>query len=371
VLRIVPPNGLRIGQFNLRVEREAIMTTFLGRALGAVLALGAGAALAAPPEKLGPRELANRPDRWPAQVTMLRDMDFGGAKLAKGQKVTVLEYTGGNEVGVDAGNNQLFAIETTDCDLMDAANAAWAKLTAEQRALEPATLVEDASLWPTKVKCTAAFTLNNGKELPPGAEYDLLTIDRGGQVQLYTRDGDARLTAQLAQTDAVARARELAAVDKSKRPGRIAEALKGAALVDASGKPMKRDDLDRQQVFALYYGASWCGPCRTFSPGFVKYVNSVAAANPNLTVVLCSNDENDADMLKYMREEKMPWAAVPLKSLKQSPLLWTYLRGSIPQLTIVDRHGKVIADSWSGNTYVGPKQALAGLDRAVKSGAAK
>ena len=45
--------------------------------------------------------------------------------------------------------------------------------------------------------------------------------------------------------------------------------------------------------------------------------------------------------------------------------------GSIPQLTIVDRQGKVIADSWSGNTYVGPKQALAGLDRAVKSGAAK
>jgi len=30
----------------------------------------------------------------------------------------------------------------------------------------------------------------------------------------------------------------------------------------------------------------------------VKYINSVAAKNPKLTVVLVSNDEKDADMLK-------------------------------------------------------------------------
>jgi nucleoredoxin len=347
------------------------MNTFLRRTSCVVIALAALATAGAAPEKLELRDLANRPDRWPAQVTVGKDMQFGGgAKLTKGQKVTVVEFTGGNEVGVDAGNGQLFGIDAAECDLLEAANAAWAKLTPEQRALEPRTVIEDASLWPAKVKCTAGFRLDSGKDLPPGAEYDLVNIDRSGQVTLYTADGDAKLMAQLAQTDAVARARELAGVDKSKRPARIAAALKGR-LVDATGKPVKDDDLDGQQLFALYYGASWCGPCRAFSPGFVKYINTVAAANPKLTVVLCSNDEKDADMLKYMSEEKMPWAAVPMKSMKQSPVLWTYLRGSIPQLTIVDRHGKVIADSWSGNAYVGPKQALAGLDRALKSGAAK
>ena len=347
------------------------MNAICARALGVAVAVWAVAAGAAPPEKLDERELANRPDRWPAQITVKNNIDFGAAKLAKGQKVTVLEYTGGNEVNVDGGNNQLFAVEVAETDLLEAANAAWAKLTPEQRALEPKTVIDDASLWPAKVKCTAGFTLTTGKEIPPGAEYDLINIDRGGMVTLYTRAGDARLTASMNQTDTVARARDLAGMDKAKRPARIAEALKGATLVDAGGKPVKREDIDQQQVFALYYGASWCGPCRSFSPGFVKYVNSVAAANPKMMVVLCSNDENDADMLKYMGEEKMPWAAVPLKSLKQSPLLWTYLRGSIPQLTIVDRNGKVLADSWTGNAYVGPKQALAGLDRTLKSGAAK
>src|SRR5205823_3732094 len=149
-----------------------------------------------------------------------------------------------------------------------------------------------------------------------------------------------------------------------------AAALKGA-MVDADGKPLAKDDLEQQTVFALYYGASWCGPCRAFSPSFVKYINSVAAGNPKLTVVLVSNDEKDAEMLKYMKEEKMPWAAVPMKAMQDSALLMCYLKGSIPQLTIVDRHGKIIADSWNRNAYIGPKAALAGLDKTLKSGVAK
>ena len=44
---------------------------------------------------------------------------------------------------------------------------------------------------------------------------------------------------------------------------------------------------------------------------------------------------------------------------------------SIPQLTIVDRYGKILGDSWSGNRYVGPKVALAALDKSVKAGATK
>jgi nucleoredoxin len=156
----------------------------------------------------------------------------------------------------------------------------------------------------------------------------------------------------------------------AKRPARVAAALRDV-LVDSDGATVKKENLDEQTVYALYYGASWCGPCRSFSPGFVKYVESVAAANPKLTVVLVSNDEKDADMLKYMKDEKMPWAAVPLKAMDGSPVLMSYLRGSIPQLTIVDRYGKIIADSWSADRYVGPNAAMAGLDKTLKSGAAK
>jgi hypothetical protein len=72
-----------------------------------------------------------------------------------------------------------------------------------------------------------------------------------------------------------------------------------------------------------------------------------------------------------MTDERMPFAGVPMKAMSESAVLMTYLKGSIPQLTIVDRHGKIIADSWGKNGYIGPKAAMAGLDKALKSGAAK
>jgi nucleoredoxin len=169
------------------------------------------------------------------------------------------------------------------------------------------------------------------------------------------------------QTDAVARARELVAVAPEKRPSRIVAALKDA-MVDSDGNAAKVD-VEGSKVFALYYSASWCGPCRQFSPSLVKYVNEVAAANPKLTVVLVSSDEKDADMFKYMKEDKMPFMAVPMA--KSPSVLLGYAKGSIPQLTIVDRYGKVLADSWNGQQYIGPKVALAGLDKLLKSGAGK
>jgi nucleoredoxin len=328
------------------------------------------AVAASPPEKLQLPDLQARPDRWPEQVTIKRQLNFGNAVLAAGQKVKVIEYNGGSEIGVDAGKGELFAVDPADCDFLDAANAAWQKLTPAQRGLDPAAVIADASLWPAKVICTSAFTLNSGKEIPPGQEFELVMIEPSGLVTLWEPEGKARLNAQLSQTDAVARARDLVAIDPDKRPARVAAALK-SVMVDSDGKPLAKDDLDHQTLFALYYGASWCGPCRQFSPSFVKYINSVAADNPHLTVVLLSNDEKDADMLKYMKEENMPFAAVPIKAMRDSGLLMCYLKGSIPQLTIVDRYGKIVADSWNRNTYIGPKPALAQLDRSLKAGAAK
>lgn len=324
----------------------------------------------APPETLTLQDLQGRPDRWPAEVTIKRDLNFGDAKLTAGQKVKVLEYNGGDEVGVDAGNNQLFEIDQKDCDLLEGANAAWSKLTPDQRALDKKTVIQDMSLWPTKVRCTSGFVLNSGKEVPPNSEFELMWIQPNGGVTLWEPEGKAKLGARIEQTDAVARARELISIDPAKRPSRIASALKGV-MVDAEGKPVTKDDLDQQTVFALYYGASWCAPCRKFSPDLVKYVNSVAADNPKLTVVLMSNDEKDSEMLKYMQEEKMPFAAVPMKAMQSSPALYYYLGGGIPQLTIVDRNGKILADSIGRTGYVGPKPAMAGLDKVLKSGAAK
>ncbi len=326
-------------------------------------------ALAAPPQTLNLSDLVNHPERWPATVTLKKDFRFGGGHTAQaGQQVAVFEFNG-RQVGVDAGNDLYFGVSPNDCDLLEAANKAWALLTPDQRAVDTAMLLNDASIWPARVKCITGFTLDNGQEIDPDGEFDLLAVNRDGVV-LFSKEHQTRLIANVAQTDVIARARRQALIEPAQRPSRVADALRGV-LVNTEGKPATPDTLDTAQVFALYYGASWCGPCRQFSPGFVRFIDKVGPQNPRLVVVLISNDEEDAAMYSYMRSEKMPWPAAPLAAMKNSPILLSYTQGSIPQLAVVDRYGKLIADAYINGRYVGPKHPMGVLAKLLDTGVAR
>jgi thiol-disulfide isomerase/thioredoxin len=326
------------------------------------------AAAGAAPATLTLNDLQNHPERWPSKMTLSRDYKFnGGSSAHKGQTVQVVEVKGA-EVVVDAGKDLVFSVPIAGGDFLAAANSAWSTLTPAQRDLDASKLMADPSLWPLQVKSLNGFRLENGAELPAGSDFDLVSFNQEG-VSLFSAKYNANLGADLKDTDLIARARALLLVPASQRPSRIAAALHGN-LVDANGRSAS-PKLDETQVFALYYGASWCPPCRKFSPGFVKYIDQVAAQNPKLTVVLMSNDKVDAEMFKYMKSERMPWVAMPLARLQRTPLLLGYTKGYIPQLVIVDRSGKILADSYSGKTYVGPEAALKGLTKLVDAGAVR
>lgn len=81
-------------------------------------------------------------------------------------------------------------------------------------------------------------------------------------------------------------------------------------LVDADGKAVDVSSLDGK-VVAVYHSAHWCPPCRAFTPQLVAFAN---AHKDKLAVVFVSYDRTPADMTTYMKETKMPWAAVPYKS---------------------------------------------------------
>ena len=345
------------------------MRNFVKRVTLALLGASSIALSAAAPATLTLAELRNNPERWPSSVTLPRDIAFqGGAAVKKGQSVKVVEIEGA-EVVVDAGNGLIFGLPLAETDFVAQANGLWAKLTPEQREVTAATLANDRSLWPLKTKCSAEFRLANGATLKAGGEYEVRAVLRDS-VELYSARHNATLETTLQSTDVVAQARALAAIPTEKRPSRVAAALRGK-LVNVAGKPAEPEKLEDTQIFALYYGASWCGPCRSFSPGFVKFIERVTPENSRLTVLLLSNDKSDAQMLGYMADEKMPWLAMPLDKLMKTPLLTGYTKGGIPQLVIVDRQGKVLADSYRGTTYLGPKVAMDGLDKILATGVAK
>jgi len=66
---------------------------------------------------------------------------------------------------VDAGKNALSRLRRMSATCWKQRMRYGAKLTPAQRAIEPQTVTDDASLWPAKVICMSAFTLNSGKDI--------------------------------------------------------------------------------------------------------------------------------------------------------------------------------------------------------------
>jgi len=114
--------------------------------------------------------------------------------------------------------------------------------------------------------------------------------------------------------------------------------LIGPELIDASGKKIEMSSLSGKFV-GIYGSAHWCPPCRMFTPELVRFAN---ANKDKFAVVFVSSDRSAADMKKYMREEKMPWAALPFQSKNLSPEVQKNLGGGIPALLLFDPQGNQI-----------------------------
>ena len=330
--------------------------------VGLIWGLCAAMAQAAPPETLTLADLANQPDRWPATVTLQRDLKFrNGIVLHQGDNVRVERFDGSQVLLLDPAHRMRFNASPEDCGLLDAANQIWSALTPAQRAISPDTLADDRSLWPVEIGLTSEISCNFGK-LPAGTEVNLLTLTRQNMVIAWPSSPN-RLELDFRDTDVIARARKLALVPADQRPSRIAAALQGI-LVDSDGQSYDAARLADKKIFALYFGAGWCPPCQAFSPGFAKFVNDTLPKHPELAVVFLSDDKQRPDMFAYMKKEDMNFPAVPPNVLPYSNLISTYQVQLIPHLIVVDRFGKVLADNDDGRgNRVDPMDTVAALGK--------
>lgn len=112
-------------------------------------------------------------------------------------------------------------------------------------------------------------------------------------------------------------------------------------LVRNNGDQVKISGLAGKTV-GLYFSASWCPPCRTFTPTLVEVYNELSPKG-NFEVVFISSDRDEEAFKGYF--SKMPWLTIPFsdsatnKSVKEK-----FGVSGIPHLVFLDGAGNVSTD---------------------------
>ncbi len=137
----------------------------------------------------------------------------------------------------------------------------------------------------------------------------------------------------------------------------------------SDGEPHGFDDakLAGVKFFAFYYSASWCPPCRAFTPDLVSFYKDFKPAHPNFELIFVNDDQSDGDMIAYMKGDAMPWPAVWYAEINNPDLgAKRYCGSGIPDLVLVDADGRVLSDSFRNGQYVGPQRVVDDIREMVR-----
>jgi nucleoredoxin len=173
---------------------------------------------------------------------------------------------------------------------------------------------------------------------------------------------------QLAQQDAAflaqKRQQEQQTAAYMRRSGMIRAALKDK-LVRLDGdqlKPYDEQQLDGVRLYAFYYSAMWCGPCRKFTPQLIEAYQRLKTQYPNqFELIFVSSDRDEFNMHEYMRSHRMPWPAVRFGSVDDS--LRQFSGGSIPWLVAVSEAGMPLTRNGVDKKYIAPEAVLGGIEQ--------
>jgi nucleoredoxin len=80
-------------------------------------------------------------------------------------------------------------------------------------------------------------------------------------------------------------------------------------LVDHQKNQIEPDILSSKKVIGLYFSASWCSPCRAFTPLLAEAYKGITAGGKSFEIVFISSDRDQAEFDTYFSD--MPWISLP------------------------------------------------------------
>ena len=151
----------------------------------------------------------------------------------------------------------------------------------------------------------------------------------------------------------------------SNLPSSVFADLFGATLykwkVNTDGTTMQVDELPTSELLkdktaiAIYFSASWCGPCKKFTPVLAQLYTKLNKKGKKFEVVWISRDRSGDEFLEYYQQ--MPWLAVTLDNLEKvlQKLGPKYELKGIPHLVILDGDDASVI-SLDGRTVIAKDQ---------------
>ncbi|KRX04330.1 Thioredoxin-like fold [Pseudocohnilembus persalinus] len=102
-------------------------------------------------------------------------------------------------------------------------------------------------------------------------------------------------------------------------------------------------DLQKNEFTGLYFSASWCGPCRIFTPKLRQcYDIWKQQEDKKVEIVFVSNDKSENEFVQYFYRNQN-WLAVPYMDRQRLNTLGQVCRVSgLPSLIILDDKGKIV-----------------------------
>ncbi len=119
----------------------------------------------------------------------------------------------------------------------------------------------------------------------------------------------------------------------------VLEFLGPKLLADRGNKQVDVGVLDTVPVVCLYFSASWCLPCKSFTPLLAATFTAVNQGQRQLEVVFVSVDQNEEEFSAYYKS--MPWLAMPFDVDRLSDVSDRFNIGAMPTLVVLNRDGSV------------------------------